>query len=58
MSHGDSVKIRTHPGVSMDDLINHIKPAICKNPDIVIIHSGTNDLQNNCNILKKRQRNW
>ena len=56
MSHGDSVKIRTHPEVSTDDLIDHIKPAICKNPDIVVIHTGTNDLQNNCNILKKAKK--
>ena len=44
MSHGYSVKIRPHPGVSTEDLIEHIKPAIRKNPDIVVIHTGTNDL--------------
>ena len=45
MSRGDSVKIRPHPGASKDNLIDHIKPAIRKNPDIVVIHTGTNDLQ-------------
>ena len=40
MSRGDSVKIRPHPGASTEDLIDHIKPAICKNPDIVVIHTG------------------
>ena len=40
----------------MEDLIDHIKPAICKNPDIVVIHTGTNDLQNNCNIVKKAKK--
>ena len=27
----------------MEDLIGHIKPAIRKNPDIVVIHVGTSD---------------
>ena len=53
MSRGDSVKIRPLPGASTKDLIDHIKPAICKNPDIVVIHTGTNDLQKNCKIVKK-----
>ena len=53
MSRGDSVKIRPHPGASTEDMIDHIKPAIRKNPDIVVIHTGANDLQNNCNIVKK-----
>ena len=57
VSPGDSVKIRPHPGVLTEDLIEHIKPAIRKNPDIVVFHRGTNDLQNNCNI-GKRERNW
>ena len=56
MSRGDSVKIRPHPGTSTEDLIDHIKPAIRKNPGIVVIHTGTNDLQNNCNIVKKAKK--
>ena len=56
VSRGDSVKIRPHPGASTEDLIDHIKPAIRKNPDIVVVHTGTNDLQNNCNIVKKAKK--
>ena len=56
MSRGDSVKIRPHPGASTQDLIDHIKPAMRKNPDIVVTHTGTNDLQNNCNIVKKAKK--
>ena len=52
VSRGDSVKIRPHLGASTEDLIDHIKPAALKNPDIVVIHTGTNDLRNNCNIVK------
>ena len=49
-------KIRPHPGASTEALIDHIKPAIRKNPDIVVIHAGTNDLQNNCNIVKEAKK--
>ena len=56
MSRGDSVKVRPHPGASTEDLIDHIKPAIRKNPDIEVIHTGTNDLQSNCNIVKKAKK--
>ena len=52
VSRGDSVKIRPHPGASTEDLIYCIKPVIRKNLDIVVIHTGTNDLQNNCNTVK------
>ena len=34
--HGDSVKIRRNPGESAEDLIDHIKPAIRQNLDIMI----------------------
>ena len=56
VSRGDSVKIRPHPWASAEDLNDHIKPAIRKNPDIVVIHTGTNDLQNNCNIVEKAKK--
>ena len=56
MSRGDSVNIRLHPGASTENLIDHIKPATRKNPDIVVIHTGTNDLRNNCNIVKKAKK--
>ena len=56
MSRGDSIKIRPHPGASTEDLSVNIKPAIRKNPDVVVIHTGTNDLQNNFNIVKKAKK--
>ena len=56
MSRGDSVKTRPYLGASTEDLIDHIKPAIRKNPDIVVIHTVTNDLQNNYNIVKKARK--
>ena len=56
VSRGDSVKIRPHSGASTEDLIDHIKPAIHKDPDIVVIHTGTNNLQNNFNLVKKGKK--
>ena len=56
MSRGYSVEIRPHHWASTEDLTDHIKPTIRKNPDIVVIHTGTNDLQNNCNIAKKAKK--
>ena len=56
MFRGDSVKIRPHPWASTENLIDHIKSAIRKTPDIVVIYTGTNDLQNNCNIVKKANK--
>lgn len=52
VSCGDSAKIRPHTEASTEDLIDHIKPAVSKNPDIAVIRTGTNDLQNNHSILK------
>ena len=43
MSRVDLVKIRPHLEASTEDLIDHIKPAIRKNPDMVVIHTGTNN---------------
>ena len=56
MSRDDSVKIRPLLGASMEDLIDHIKPAIRKNTDILVTHTGTNDLQSNYNIVKKSKK--
>ena len=56
VSRGDLVKTRLYPGASTEDLIDHIKPAIRKNPDIVVIDIVTNDLQNNYNIVKKARK--
>ena len=42
----DDVKLKCHRGVTSEDLSDYLKPVIRKNPDVVIIHCGTNDLQN------------
>ena len=40
------IKVKSHPGATSEDLIDYIKPEVRKKPDNVIIHIGTNDLQN------------
>ena len=36
--------VRANPGATTRDILDHIKPALRKKPDVVIIHCGTNDL--------------
>eukprot|EP00112_Aurelia_sp_Birch-Aquarium-sp1_P003980 Seg1450.32 transcript_id=Seg1450.32/GoldUCD/mRNA.D3Y31 product="hypothetical protein" protein_id=Seg1450.32/GoldUCD/D3Y31 len=42
-----NVKVRAHPGASMQDIKDHIRPVIRGKPDCVVIHAGTNDLTKN-----------
>ena len=53
VSRDDSVKIRCHPGATTDDIIDYVRPAARKKPDMIIIHTGTNDIQNKVNTLQK-----
>ena len=41
-----NVKVRNHPGATTEDIIDHIKPIVRKKTDLLIVHSGTNDLTN------------
>ena len=52
VSRSDSVKVRSHPEANTDDFIDYV-PTVRKKPDLIIIHSGTNDIQNNVNTLQK-----
>ena len=47
LSKRHTVKVRSHPGDTTEDLADDIKPIMRKNPDLVIIHFGTNDITNN-----------
>ena len=48
-----SVKIRSHPGATTEDLIDYVRPTARKNPKMMVIHSGTNDLTYKVNTLQK-----
>ena len=53
VSREDSVKIRYHPGATTDDIIDQVRPTARKKTDIIIIHTGTNDIRNKGNTLQK-----
>ena len=46
------VKIRPNPGASTHDLIDYVKLAMRKNPNTMVIHTGTNDIQQKINTTK------
>ena len=52
VSRDNSVKIRCHPGATTDDIIDYVRPTVRKKPDMIIIHTGTNDIQNKINTKK------
>ena len=45
MSKNSQVKIATFPGCTTQDMKDHIKPLLRRNPDELIIHVGTNSLR-------------
>ena len=51
-SNSMSVKVRNHPGATSLDVIDHLRPTIRQNPDVIVIHAGTNDITKNINYLK------
>ena len=53
VSRDDSVKIWCHPGATTDDIIDNVKATARKKPGMIIIYTGTNDIQNEINILQK-----
>ena len=53
VSRDDSAKIRCHPGATTDDIIDYVRPSARKKPDMIIIHTSTNDIQNKVNTLEK-----
>ena len=47
------MKVRSHPEATTDDFIDYVRPSVRKKPNLIIIHTGTNDTQNNVNTLQK-----
>ena len=52
ISRSSSVKIRSHLDATTEDLIDYVRPTARKNPKMMVIHSGTNDLTNKVNTLQ------
>ena len=53
ISKNDEVQVKTHSGATTDDIIDYTKPTICLIRDIVIAHSGTNDLTKDVNTMNR-----
>ena len=53
ISKNDQVQVKTYPGATTDDIIDY-KPTIRQKPDIVIVHSGTNDLTKDKNTVNSK----
>ena len=41
------VRVRSFPGATTEDILDHCKPIARKKPDIIILHLGTNNLNSN-----------
>ena len=53
VSRDNSVKMRCHLCATTDDIIDYVRPTGRKKPDMIIIDTGTNDIQNKVNTLQK-----
>ena len=45
VSRNNSVQVRNHPGAKADDFIDYAQPIARKKPNLIIIHTGTNNIQ-------------
>ena len=45
--------IRTNPGCTTEVIADFIKPVIRRKPDIILVHTDTNDLTNSVNTMSK-----
>ena len=45
--------MRCNLGAATDDFIDYVWPTVRKKPNLIIIHTGTNDIQDNVNTLQK-----
>ena len=41
------VWVKNHPGANTEDILDHLKPTLRRKPELVIIHSRTNDITDN-----------
>ena len=45
-SVGQRVQVKTFPGATIADMEHYVQPTLDKKPKLVVLHVGTNDLQN------------
>ena len=52
-SVNNAVNIMKHPGSTTDDMVDYVRPVTRKEPDVIIMHVGTNDLTKGVNTMSK-----
>lgn len=52
ISRSQRVQVDPNPGASTYDLIDYVKPALRKKPKALLIHTSTDDIQQEINIIK------
>ena len=55
-SKNDQIQVKTHPRATTDDIIDYVKPTIRQKPDILIVHSGTNDLTKDLSTMNRSRK--
>ena len=55
LSRKRNVKVHNHSGATTKDIKSHIIPSLDKNRDVIIIHSGCNDLTNKIDTIENLQ---
>ena len=48
--------MRPHPGARTVGICDYMKPELGHKPDVIIVHGGTNDIENEINTVKKIKR--
>ena len=56
ISRDHTVKIWPHQGATTVDMIDYVKPELRHKPDIIILHSGTNDIINDVKTVEKMKK--
>ena len=48
----NKVNVKFYPSATTEDITDHLRPAMRKKPGAIIMHTGTNDLTNDANLIK------
>ena len=56
VSRDHTAKIRPHPAVTSIDMCDYIELELRHQPDVIILHCGTNDISNGINTPKKLKK--
>ena len=51
ISKEGNVKVKSYPGLTSEDMLDFVNPTIRLQPDAIIIHVGTNDINSDIDIL-------